>query len=80
MHEARKRGWNARLTKKVSLNVMCRAEFFFGPWHPIVLDHTDEEETKKGKIWEAPHVGTSASPYANYLYLYLYGLGISHAA
>lgn len=31
MHEARKLGWNIRLTKNVSLYVVCRGEF--------ILDH-----------------------------------------
>ena len=31
MHEARERGWTARLTKEVSLNVECRAG--------LILDH-----------------------------------------
>lgn len=60
MHEARERGWTARLTKEVSLNVESRAE--------LILDHGTlwlwiirMRKRHKGRCGGAPHLDVSAS-------------------
>lgn len=62
MHEARERGWPARLTEKGFTECRAPRGIDSESWHPMIVNDTDKEETKgKEDVGGLPILDVSAS-------------------